>query len=639
MAAGFIFGGNTGETAQSLARKRAYAEALLAPGETPRNATEGWGAIAKALAGRFALSGVEKEEGERRQRASDAVARALGGLGPFPEAPNAGAAGTGGSAVMAALNGETAKPKPVNPNLPSRMDFANAANAQQPGEIEIYIRQAAIQRGIDPDIAVRVAQSEGGLIDPVRQSDVIKDGVREPSFGPFQLYMNGGLGNAFQTETGLHPSDPNAWRQGVDFALDSAKKDGWGAWYGAKNVGITGMDGIGDPAAALDRLAAGTPQGPGRQGEIRQGRDGRSYQYAETTGMANATESQGWIPVNAQAPVQVAQAGGDFSQFSPAAGGTGGTVQPGQLDLGLLFEAARNPDLSAEERGLINMLLEQEMQKRDPVRQLEIQKLQRELSMPVKRDTTTVNGKLVDGQTGAVIADIPDQKKPTTSQQDYEYYADFERRNNRTPLGPLEWEQAQRKAGATTVNVGGEPGDGDLRKELDKKTGEQWSTYQTVGANSAAMTQDMQIIDELIKIAPQGPVTGRLAEMFPGYSSAGDAFQSIVKRIAPTLRAPGSGATSDIEYEGMLRSLPALRNKPEANTMISEVIKAKAALNVERARIIDAYQSGQISAGDARNQMAEIDKRSIMTPEMRKALVGIGAEPVEMDGYVIQEVE
>ncbi len=593
MAAGFIFGGNTGETAQSLARKRAYAEALLAPGETPRNVTEGWGAIAKALAGRFALSGVEKEEGERRQRASDAVARALGGLGPFPEAPNAGAAGTGGSAVMAALNGEQPA-KPVNPNLPSRLDFANAGNAQQPGEIESYIRQAAIQRGIDPDIAVRVAQSEGGLVDPVRQSDVIKEGVREPSFGPFQLYMNGGLGNAFQAETGLHPSDPNAWRQGVDFALDSAKKDGWGAWYGAKNVGITGMDGIGAPAA-LDRLATGG--------------------------------------------VQIAQAGGDFSQFSPAAGGTGGTVQPGQLDLGLLFEAARNPDLSQEERGLVNMLLEQEMQKRDPVRQLEIQKLQRELSMPVKRDTTTVNGKLVDAQTGAVIADIPDQKKPTTSQQDYEYYADFERKNNRTPLGPLEWEQAQRKAGATSVTVGGEPGDGALRKKLDEETGKQWSTYQTVGANSAAMTQDMQIIDELIKIAPQGPVTGRLAEMFPGYSSAGDAFQSIVKRIAPTLRAPGSGATSDIEYEGMLRSLPALRNKPEANTMISEVIKAKAALNVERARIIDAYQSGQISAGDARNQMAEIDKRSIMTPEMKKALVGIGAEPVEMDGYVIQEVE
>ena len=190
----------------------------------------------------------------------------------------------------------------------------------------------------------------------------------------------------------------------------------------------------------------------------------------------------------------------------------------------------------------------------------------------------------------------------------------------------LEQKIALQKAGKaeTNVTVGGEPPDGELRKSLDKKTGEIWAGYSETGATSAAMAQDMQVLDELIKVAPQGPIGGRLAEMFPGVSSAGDAFQSVVKRVAPTLRAPGSGATSDIEYDGMLRSLPALRNQPEANAMIAEIMKSKASINIERARIVDAYGSGTMSAGDARKAIAELDKRSIMTPEMKKALEGLG---------------
>jgi hypothetical protein len=118
-------------------------------------------------------------------------------------------------------------------------------------EIAQYIRQSSISRGIDPNIALKVWESEGKSAKDKWQSDVVKNGKREPSYGPYQLYMGGGLGNEMQKKTGLDPSDPNNWRQGVDFALDNAKTSGWGPWYGAKRVGITGMQGIGgNPAAA-----------------------------------------------------------------------------------------------------------------------------------------------------------------------------------------------------------------------------------------------------------------------------------------------------------------------------------------------------------------------------------------------------
>jgi hypothetical protein len=185
--------------------------------------------------------------------------------------------------------------------------------------------------------------------------------------------------------------------------------------------------------------------------------------------------------------------------------------------------------------------------------------------------------------------------------------------------------QGQSNAPVVNINNGGIP-DQKLREDLDKAEGKLWSEYKAAGAVSGANAQDFAVLEELLTIAPQGPITGRLAAAFPGVSSAGDAVQSIVKRIAPTLRAPGSGSTSDIEYQGMLQSLPALVNQPEANAMILSVMKAKADVNVQRADIITQYQTGEIDAATARREIAKLDRVSIMTPQMRRALLGISGD-------------
>jgi phage-related minor tail protein len=69
-----------------------------------------------------------------------------------------------------------------------------------------------------------------------------------------------GLGNQFMAQTGLDPADPANWQRSTAFALDQAKANGWGAWYGAKAQGITGFMGIDRGASnavgALDKLAS-----------------------------------------------------------------------------------------------------------------------------------------------------------------------------------------------------------------------------------------------------------------------------------------------------------------------------------------------------------------------------------------------
>ena len=173
--------------------------------------------------------------------------------------------------------------------------LSSGAGAYTPGpgvtggddDVEGYIRSAASQRGIDPDVAVKVAQSEGGLV-PNRRG-TFKTGS---SWWPFQLHYGGqgyerlgnvaGMGNAFTAQTGWQPGDPNAWRAATDYALDRARESGWGQWYGARNVGVTGYQGI-------NRSASPAPPSPARAPAAASGDDPAWYrQYVAEHGRSGA---------------------------------------------------------------------------------------------------------------------------------------------------------------------------------------------------------------------------------------------------------------------------------------------------------------------------------------------------------------
>lgn len=113
------------------------------------------------------------------------------------------------------------------PNFFAQFD---PASPPEDDEVASYIIEASRKRGIPEQDALDVWAGEGK---GAWQSNFVKNGKRERSYGPFQLYVDGGLGNAFQRDTGLDPSDPSTWRQGVDYALDTAQREGWGQWYGA----------------------------------------------------------------------------------------------------------------------------------------------------------------------------------------------------------------------------------------------------------------------------------------------------------------------------------------------------------------------------------------------------------------------
>ena len=463
-----------------------------------------------------------------------------------------------------------------------------------------------------------------------------------------ERHDHGGAGDAFfykgdRRLDWANPEDQPVFQEIVKRAK-AAGLTGFGAGEGYMRPGSMHL-GFGAPAVwGAGGSSANAPDW------LRQAYEGGGQQVASldpSAGMQQASAAPQQQPM-AQIAQMLAQSG---NNGLPEAAG----LDPNPINLNTLMQAGGNEFMSPQRQAIIKMLMEQELKKRDPAYALELENTRSQIAdrdidnrrederFGFEKAKAGEQSKLDREKFGLDVSKFDYEKQKDSLPEYYDAYVKQETAAGRQPLGILEYITATKKAGAsnTNVTVGGEPADGELRKGLDKAEGDLWAEYKKQGSVSGSMGQDFQILDELIKVAPQGILQGRLAEMFPGVSSAGDAFQSIVKRIAPTLRAPGSGATSDIEYDGMLKSLPALRNKPEANVMIGEIMKAKAALNMERADIITKYQTNDISAAEARRQMAALDKRSIMTPEMKQALEGISpaaqsnapAAGEVMDGY------
>lgn len=117
-------------------------------------------------------------------------------------------------------------------------------------DVEKIIREEATRRGVDPDIALQVARSEGLY----NYKSTVPG---EESYGPYQLYFGskggGGLGPHFLRKTGIDPRTDRSEasiRAQAGFAMDEAIKGGWGPWYGWKGLPRAGLPAPGSYAPA-----------------------------------------------------------------------------------------------------------------------------------------------------------------------------------------------------------------------------------------------------------------------------------------------------------------------------------------------------------------------------------------------------
>ena len=564
-----LFSIDPNATPDQIAKKRALIAAMMPQYGKARYVGEGIGQLATGIATGMANRKMDKFEAGKRSEASEAYRNLVGG-GPLSVLGMKDDWGTTFAAEEA---------PPADPMSPDAIGRDAMAAIGGGGADEI--RSGLIKRGLPEHIAdgfMMNFQDESGL-DP---------GINEAS--PLVPGSRGGFGLS-------------QWTGPRRRALEAFAAD--------RGTPVSNVD------TQLDFLMSEL-QGP-------ESAAAREIFRSKTSGEAAAAIVNKFLrPAEEHRASREARYLGGQSRV-----GTGPQVAYNGPSVAELSSALSNPWLSQEERGVVGMMLQQAQQANDPMRAMEMERAQLELEQLRNPQVKpiNINGKLVDPNTYEVIADFSEGPDPTSAMREYDAAV------AQGYTGTLEdWILSQRKAGASnqTVKVVGDgtipPDEAELRKKLGGKEGESWSAMLDAGTASSGTMQDIQMLDQLIEIAPQGPLQGRMAEMFPGFDSSASAFNSVVKRIAPTLRAPGSGSTSDIEYDGMLKSIPQLSARPEANRAIAGMMRAKAQINIARASVIRSYQNGEISAVDARKALTEIDGRSIMTPELKALIDGTAPE-------------
>lgn len=221
---------------------------------------------------------------------------------------------------------------------------------------------------------------------------------------------------------------------------------------------------------------------------------------------------------------------------------------------------------------------------------------------------------------------------PTALQQNYEFLL---------KLGKSPEEALAMAKGGQTINVNTGPNSSKFTEESDKAAAARFDTYIQEGAKAGQFMGDLQALAQLGTqietgagaqvMGALGPYAQALGVDVEGLAPA-QAYKAITDRLAPMMRAPGSGATSDFEGRQFLNALPSLGRTPEGNQIVLETLQALQQHKIAAAEIASRAQSGQMSWQDAEKQIRELGNPYEAFSEFRKRSEASGKEQPAFPG-------
>jgi hypothetical protein len=175
----------------------------------------------------------------------------------------------------------------------------------------------------------------------------------------------------------------------------------------------------------------------------------------------------------------------------------------------------------------------------------------------------------------------------------------------------LDVEKQLRAAGKTEVNIDqkgetafAQGAGGVLSKRFEKLSEEGQTATQDL-----ALAGQLRDLGAVVKTGAPAAVQGWLAERgikVGDNVGAVEAYSSIIDKLTPQQRVPGSGSTSDYEGRMFKNSLPKLINTPEGNEIISNTVAGLAQYKLDRAAIAEKALTREIPPADALKQMREL---------------------------------
>jgi hypothetical protein len=238
------------------------------------------------------------------------------------------------------------------------------------------------------------------------------------------------------------------------------------------------------------------------------------------------------------------------------------------------------------------------------------------------------------GQAAAIMAEylkskLTAPKAPPAAQLNYEYYVQQETRSGRTPMSFGEFQSAN--ASKTILQAPGTPGfEQQAFGELVNSTIKAVPEVQDSASAQIRLADEINTITELqnsqdqslfeIYVRQNAP---DLANMVLDPDGRMSAAQSMINRIAPTMRETGSGSTSDREMAQYVSSLPSFTQRPEGRALTNQMFQAKADIARKEQELIDKLYSQEITPTQYAQQINKLRTQSLYTAARRAAINNI----------------
>lgn len=355
-------------------------------------------------------------------------------------------------------------------------------------------------------------------------------------------------------------------------------------------------------------------------------------------------------PTNSVAAVAAALAGRQGAPAAPAA--TPGQSAVAQA-LGVnprVLEAATSPYASPATKQVAGLILRQQIEasqknaeynRPDAVqqRQLTIEgqrltndKTRRDLSRVETETMTAPNGQVFEREKGKPGAQwqpsltLPQKPAdPTVTQRELADENAARAQKGQPPLSMLEYRTQIGRASAPSVNI-----DQKQESEFGKETGKALAKrFDAMATEGDEASQNMALVTELKRLggkidfgapAVAKQLLGRVGIKTEGVSDI-EAFDTLINRLTPQQRVPGSGATSDFDAKMFRNSLPQLMNTPEGNALVISTIEKLQSNKIARGDIAMRVQIGELKPSEG---IAEIRKLQAEARAMSDAVKDFG---------------
>lgn len=225
---------------------------------------------------------------------------------------------------------------------------------------------------------------------------------------------------------------------------------------------------------------------------------------------------------------------------------------------------------------------------------------------------------------GAPVQVFGPQSKPegpTGDMREYELYRQQERASGREPGDFTSWSRGNKAASKTEVNIDMK-GAGKFAEKANEYQAKRYFDMATSADEAVVLRSDIETLSGLLN----GIQTGRgtearlgLAQMAKGVGLDGiadkltggkmdemEAALSIMDKLTPRMRVPGSGATSDMEMRTFRNALPSLLKQPGGNAIVTDTYRGMLDYQAQAGDLARQALRGEISQAEADKGIKEL---------------------------------